>query len=77
MTHPGHGTGPAGAKPGGARAPGLRGGTPSLVCRGCGAVAEARLAAGRRVCLESAPAGFAVDRAEITFWGLCPRCRRA
>jgi Fur family ferric uptake transcriptional regulator len=55
----------------------MRGGGPSLVCRGCGASAEARLAAGHRGCLEHAPAGgFAVDGAEITFWGLCPRCRR-
>lgn len=47
-----------------------------LVCRRCGTVADADCAAGLTPCLEPlASAGFAIDRAEVTFWGLCPRCR--
>ena len=47
-----------------------------IVCRRCGAVAEADCATGHTPCLEPpASAGFAIDRAEVTFWGLCPQCR--
>jgi len=47
-----------------------------LVCRRCGRVADADCAAGHTPCLEPlAAAGFAIDRAEVTFWGLCPHCR--
>jgi len=47
-----------------------------LVCRRCGRVADADCAAGHAPCLEPlAAAGFAIDRAEVTFWGLCPHCR--
>ena len=47
-----------------------------LVCRRCGRVADADCAAGHTPCLEQlAAAGFAIDRAEVTFWGLCPQCR--
>jgi Fur family transcriptional regulator, stress-responsive regulator len=47
-----------------------------LVCRRCGAVADVDCAIGPTPCLEPlASAGFAIDRAEVTFWGLCPQCR--
>jgi len=47
-----------------------------IVCRRCGAVADADCATGHPPCLEPpASAGFAIDRAEVTFWGLCPQCR--
>jgi Fur family transcriptional regulator, stress-responsive regulator len=47
-----------------------------LVCRRCGTVAGADCATGHTPCLEPlASAGFVIDRAEVTFWGLCPRCR--
>ena len=47
-----------------------------LVCRRCGTVADADCAAGHTFCLEPlASAGFVIDRAEVTFWGRCPRCR--
>jgi Fe2+ or Zn2+ uptake regulation protein len=47
-----------------------------VVCRACGAVAEIDCVAGPAPCLEpGAGAGFAIDEAEVTFWGLCPPCR--
>jgi Fur family ferric uptake transcriptional regulator len=47
-----------------------------VVCRRCGAVADVDRVTGHAPCLEPlAGAGFAIDRAEVTFWGLCPRCR--
>ena len=49
-----------------------------LVCRRCGAVADVTCAAGPAPCLESAARlGYAIDRAEVTFWGLCANCRPA
>jgi Fur family ferric uptake transcriptional regulator len=46
-----------------------------LVCRGCGLVADVDCAAGAAPCLDPSQAhGFAVDEAEVTFWGLCPAC---
>ncbi|MFB4306111.1 Fur family transcriptional regulator [Actinomadura sp. GTD37] len=47
-----------------------------LVCRACGAIADVRGAAGEAACLDvQDPRGFAVDAAEVTFWGTCPDCR--
>ena len=47
-----------------------------IVCRRCGTVADTDCATGHTPCLEPlASAGFAIDRAEVTFWGLCPPCR--
>jgi len=47
-----------------------------LVCRRCGAVADAACAAGSAPCLEPADRrGYAIDEAEVTFWGLCANCR--
>jgi Fe2+ or Zn2+ uptake regulation protein len=47
-----------------------------LVCRGCGTTADVDCAVGPAPCLEpSDAAGFTVDEAEVTFWGLCPRCQ--
>jgi Fe2+ or Zn2+ uptake regulation protein len=47
-----------------------------VVCRRCGAIEDVDCAVGRRPCLQpSDTKGFDVDEAEITFWGLCPRCR--
>ncbi|MHB1538855.1 MAG: Fur family transcriptional regulator [Solirubrobacteraceae bacterium] len=49
-----------------------------LVCRRCGIVVDAACAPGAAPCLApSDAAGFLVDEAEVTFWGLCPRCRAA
>lgn len=47
-----------------------------LVCRICGAVADVDCVVGHAPCLEPADAGgYAVDEADVTFWGLCPTCR--
>jgi Fur family transcriptional regulator, stress-responsive regulator len=49
-----------------------------IVCRRCGTVAGVDFVVGHAPCLEpAAGAGFAIDEAEVTFWGLCPRCQRA
>ncbi|WP_280181711.1 Fur family transcriptional regulator [Nocardia farcinica] len=49
-----------------------------LVCRRCGAVADVDCAVGAAPCLEpSETHGYAVDEAEVVFWGLCPDCRAA
>jgi Fur family transcriptional regulator, stress-responsive regulator len=46
-----------------------------LVCRACGRVVDVDCAEGAAPCLEAGEArGFAVDEAEITFWGRCPDC---
>ncbi|MFD6155820.1 Fur family transcriptional regulator [Nocardia sp. NPDC060256] len=47
-----------------------------LVCRSCGTVVDIDCAVGSAPCL--APGddhGFAIDEAEVVFWGLCPTCR--
>ncbi|MGW0020679.1 Fur family transcriptional regulator [Rhodococcus sp. NPDC003382] len=47
-----------------------------LVCRNCGTVVDVDCVVGAAPCLAPSDArGFAVDEAEITFWGLCPDCR--
>jgi Fe2+ or Zn2+ uptake regulation protein len=47
-----------------------------LVCRRCGLTRDVDCMIGSPPCLEpSDSAGFAVDEAEVTFWGLCPDCR--
>ena len=46
-----------------------------LVCRGCGGVVDVDCAVGEAPCLTAADtAGFAIDEAEVTFWGTCPAC---
>lgn len=45
------------------------------VCRSCGRIADVDCAAGAAPCLTaSADDGFAVDEAEVVYWGLCPGC---
>jgi Fe2+ or Zn2+ uptake regulation protein len=47
-----------------------------IVCRRCGEVADVECAVGHAPCLEpAASAGFAIDEAEVTFWGLCEHCQ--
>jgi Fe2+ or Zn2+ uptake regulation protein len=47
-----------------------------LVCRACGDTVDVDCATGEAPCLvPSHAAGFAVDEAEVTFWGLCPACQ--
>jgi Fur family ferric uptake transcriptional regulator len=46
-----------------------------IVCRRCGAVVDIDCAVGRRPCLRpSETHGYALDEAEVTYWGTCPRC---
>ncbi|WP_285114109.1 Fur family transcriptional regulator [Leifsonia sp. fls2-241-R2A-40a] len=48
-----------------------------VVCTGCGAVADVDCVVGHAPCLHpSDAAGFAIDTAEVTFWGLCPSCQK-
>ncbi len=47
-----------------------------LVCRSCGATADVDCAVGTAPCLDpSSTDGFAIDEAEVTFWGRCPDCQ--
>ncbi|GAA4837134.1 Fur family transcriptional regulator [Actinomycetospora corticicola] len=47
-----------------------------VVCRGCGVIADVDCAVGPAPCLTpSDDHGFAIDEAEVVFWGLCPACR--
>ncbi len=46
-----------------------------LICRSCGTVTDIDCSIGPAPCL--APSdhhGYAIDEAEITYWGVCPEC---
>jgi Fe2+ or Zn2+ uptake regulation protein len=46
-----------------------------LVCRSCGVVADVDCAVGTTPCLTASDShGFAIDEAEVIYWGLCPNC---
>ncbi len=46
-----------------------------VVCRSCGAVADVDCAVGEAPCLTASDdSGFAIDEAEVTYWGTCPSC---
>lgn len=48
-----------------------------LVCRECGLTVDVDCAVGYTPCLTpSDDAGFIVDEAEVTYWGLCPECQK-
>jgi Fur family transcriptional regulator, stress-responsive regulator len=45
------------------------------VCRSCGAITDVDCAVGAAPCLTAAgDHGFAIDEAEVIYWGRCPRC---
>lgn len=47
-----------------------------LICTSCRAVHDVDCATGKAPCLTPPQSqGFAVDQAEVTFWGLCPACQ--
>jgi Fe2+ or Zn2+ uptake regulation protein len=47
-----------------------------VVCRRCGVVGDVDCAVGEAPCLTpSDDAGFAIDQAEVVYWGLCPACQ--
>ena len=46
-----------------------------LVCRGCGAIADVDCAVGDSPCLIAGDdSGYAIDEAEVIYWGTCPAC---
>jgi Fur family ferric uptake transcriptional regulator len=48
-----------------------------VVCRSCGTIADVDCAVGSAPCLTASDDhGFAIDEAEIIYWGVCPTCAR-
>ena len=48
-----------------------------VVCRSCGVIADVDCAIGPAPCLKpSHDHGFAIDEAEVIYWGLCLECSR-
>lgn len=46
-----------------------------LICRGCGRVSDVDCALGQTPCLTAAEdSGYAIDEAEVIYWGRCPEC---
>jgi Fur family transcriptional regulator, stress-responsive regulator len=46
-----------------------------VVCRTCGAVADVDCAVGATPCLTASENhGYAIEEAEVIYWGLCPEC---
>ncbi|UOY03984.1 transcriptional repressor [Blastococcus sp. PRF04-17] len=46
-----------------------------VVCRSCGAIADVDCAVGEAPCLTASDDnGFAIDEAEVIYWGRCPAC---
>jgi Fur family transcriptional regulator, stress-responsive regulator len=46
-----------------------------VVCRSCGVIADVDCAVGEAPCLTASDHhGFAIDEAEVIYWGLCPDC---
>jgi Fur family ferric uptake transcriptional regulator len=46
-----------------------------LICRSCGRMVDVDCAVGDTPCLTAADdAGYAVDEAEVIYWGRCPEC---
>lgn len=47
-----------------------------LVCRNCHEIVDVACATGEVPCLEARhDAGYLVEEAEVTYWGLCPACQ--
>jgi Fur family transcriptional regulator, stress-responsive regulator len=46
-----------------------------VVCRSCGVIADVDCAVGEPPCLTASDdLGFAIDEAEVIYWGFCPDC---
>ncbi|MGM1065448.1 Fur family transcriptional regulator [Saccharothrix sp. Mg75] len=46
-----------------------------VVCRSCGAISDVDCAVGHSPCLTASnDNGYAIDEAEVVFWGTCPDC---
>jgi Fur family ferric uptake transcriptional regulator len=49
-----------------------------VICRSCGAIADVDCATGTTPCLTASENhGFAIDEAEVIYWGRCPDCLAA
>ena len=49
-----------------------------VVCRSCGSMADVDCAVGAAPCLTASDDhGYAIDQAEVIYWGLCPGCSAA
>jgi Fur family ferric uptake transcriptional regulator len=49
-----------------------------LVCRSCGAISDVDCAVGTTPCLTASDHhGYAIDEAEVIYWGRCPECLAA
>ena len=49
-----------------------------VVCRSCGRIADVDCATGHAPCLTASDDhGFAIDEAEVIYWGTCPECAAA
>ena len=49
-----------------------------IVCRSCGVVVDVDCAVGEAPCLTASDhRGFAIDEAEVVYWGMCPDCSTA
>jgi Fur family transcriptional regulator, stress-responsive regulator len=49
-----------------------------VVCRSCGAIADVDCAVGDTPCLTASDdSGYAIDEAEVLYWGRCPTCLAA
>ena len=49
-----------------------------MVCRSCGTIADVDCAVDETPCLTASDDhGFAIDEAEVTYWGTCPACAAA
>jgi Fe2+ or Zn2+ uptake regulation protein len=51
-----------------------------VVCRSCGSIADVDCAIGEAPCLtpdDPHGHGYAIDEAEVIYWGLCPECGAA
>jgi Fur family ferric uptake transcriptional regulator len=49
-----------------------------IVCRSCGAIADVECAVGATPCLTASDDhGYAIDEAEVIYWGLCAGCSAA
>ena len=49
-----------------------------LICRQCGTMLDVDCAVGEVPCLTAnVDHGFAIDEAEVIYWGRCPSCRKS
>jgi Fur family transcriptional regulator, stress-responsive regulator len=47
-----------------------------LICRSCGVIVDIDCATGQAPCLTATTDfGFAIDTAEVNYWGTCPSCQ--